>query len=295
MSKNLKKVFEAKGGDIMLAKRKIIKYPLSVRAEISRNRSDIEAHWHDDCEFIEIVGGTAEVCVGLDKYEAKAGDIFFVSDKTAHAVIRASEDFCSRHLVFDDTGAMRIASGNVLNSALLAGSYGFDGTVNEMERELGEKASYYEHAVTNLLTMLVIDVMRGEPHSRRDNAYEEPTFGKLLQKIEDCYEFFSFEDAAAFMNLSPVYFSAMFHKHVGMTFSKYINGVRVEKAVKMLQRPGIKITDVAMSCGFDTIRNFNYVFRKYTGHAPKQIPDGYRFENGCLACATEAELSPPRK
>ena len=176
MSKNLKKVFEAKGGDIMLAKRKIIKYPLSVRAEISRNRSDIEAHWHDDCEFIEIVGGTAEVCVGLDKYEAKAGDIFFVSDKTAHAVIRASEDFCSRHLVFDDTGAMRIASGNVLNSALLAGSYGFDGTVNEIASALSEKASYYEHLVTNLLNILVIDVMRGEPESRRDNAYEETTF-----------------------------------------------------------------------------------------------------------------------
>ena len=35
------------------------------------------------------------------------------------------------------------------------------------------------------------------------------------------------------------------------------------------------MTEIAMSCGFDTIRNFNRVFRQITGYSPRELPDGY--------------------
>ena len=45
----------------------------------------------------------------------------------------------------------------------------------------------------------------------------------------------------------------------------------------MLQNENISITDVAMLSGFQSIRNFNRIFKTYTHYSPKNIPEGYVF------------------
>lgn len=37
------------------------------------------------------------------------------------------------------------------------------------------------------------------------------------------------------------------------------------------------ITQISLDCGFDTIRNFNRVFKNHTGYAPKDMPPDYTF------------------
>ena len=37
----------------------------------------------------------------------------------------------------------------------------------------------------------------------------------------------------------------------------------------------LSVTDIAIRCGFDTIRNFNRVFRSITGFSPKKLPRSY--------------------
>ena len=62
-----------------------------------------------------------------------------------------------------------------------------------------------------------------------------------------------------------------------MTFSRYLNTVRLEHAISMLQDPTQKlsVTEVASRCGFDTIRHFNRVFRDITGMTPRELPQNY--------------------
>ena len=62
-----------------------------------------------------------------------------------------------------------------------------------------------------------------------------------------------------------------------MTFSQYLNIIRLEKAIQLLNHntENLSITQIASSCGFDTIRHFNRVFKDFTGLSPRQLPENY--------------------
>jgi xylan 1,4-beta-xylosidase len=101
-------------------------------------------------------------------------------------------------------------------------------------------------------------------------------YKELLNWIDQNFESISFGDAADFMNLSETYFSRYFKKMSGMTFSKYLNTVKIEKAVSILaSEHNVPMTALMMKCGFNTIRNFNKVFKEITGYSPKQLPTGF--------------------
>ena len=108
-------------------------------------------------------------------------------------------------------------------------------------------------------------------HSSIDN------YKHLLDEIDANYSYITFSDAAAFMGLSEPYFSRFFRKISGMTFSRYLNTVRLEHAIRMLQEHPrrLSVTEIASLCGFETIRHFNRVFRDITGMSPRELPPNY--------------------
>ena len=62
-----------------------------------------------------------------------------------------------------------------------------------------------------------------------------------------------------------------------MTFIQYLNTVRIAAALEKIKQGRMSMTEISDSCGFNSIRNFNRVFKKYTGYSPKSIPADYVF------------------
>lgn len=100
-------------------------------------------------------------------------------------------------------------------------------------------------------------------------------YKKLLYDIDENAETYSFSRAVEYMNMSEAYFSRFFKRISGMTFSMYLNHIRVNRAIDLIKNTDLSMTEIAMNCGFETIRNFNRVFRQITGYAPRELPDGY--------------------
>jgi AraC-like DNA-binding protein len=73
---------------------------------------------------------------------------------------------------------------------------------------------------------------------------------------------------AAHVHVSSPYFCKIFKQATGMTFTEFVARVRVEKAKGLLSDPRLRITDVADSAGFNSISQFNRVFRRYAGNSP---------------------------
>ena len=106
-------------------------------------------------------------------------------------------------------------------------------------------------------------------------------YKNLLDEIENKYSYITFSDAAAFMGLSEPYFSKFFRKISGMTFSQYLNSVKLRHAIAMLQdrKSDLSVTEISTLCGFDTIRHFNRVFKDITGMPPRDLPADYVLED----------------
>jgi AraC-like DNA-binding protein len=51
---------------------------------------------------------------------------------------------------------------------------------------------------------------------------------------------------------------------------EYINKVRINAACKMLLCGKMPVTEVAFSCGYGNLSNFNRQFRRITGRSPRE-------------------------
>ena len=78
----------------------------------------------------------------------------------------------------------------------------------------------------------------------------------------------SIEEIAKSLNISYYYMCHFFKKNTGISVNSFRNRKRIEKAIKMLFATDLKISDIALKCGFNNTSYFTEVFTKLTGFAP---------------------------
>ncbi|MDC6352731.1 AraC family transcriptional regulator [Zeaxanthinibacter sp. PT1] len=78
----------------------------------------------------------------------------------------------------------------------------------------------------------------------------------------------SLNDMAELMNMSNVSFNRFIKRSTGKTLVEYVNEVRVGYASRWLIEKDLSISEIAFSSGFNSIANFNRVFRKMKGQTP---------------------------
>ncbi len=76
------------------------------------------------------------------------------------------------------------------------------------------------------------------------------------------------KEVAGITGFSVNGFSRFFKQHTGLNFSDYINEVRIEQAIYLLRKTDDTIEGIAYSCGFNTARYFNKVFKRHQGISP---------------------------
>ena len=80
------------------------------------------------------------------------------------------------------------------------------------------------------------------------------------------------QSAAELSGFSYSYASHCFSEKTGMTFTDYLNSVRVGEARILLEKTNMLIGDISERTGFGSVNTFMRNFRKYTG----TTPDAYR-------------------
>jgi len=103
----------------------------------------------------------------------------------------------------------------------------------------------------------------------QEETAEAPSISRARDYIEDHHmEEMSLDEVAKAVNMSAFYFCKMFKKSTGMTFTDYLARVRVEKVKNLLLNPHKRISEAAFEAGFQSLSQFNRVFRKIAGEAP---------------------------
>ena len=77
------------------------------------------------------------------------------------------------------------------------------------------------------------------------------------------------------VNMSPTAFSRFFKLRTGKTLAEYIVDVRLGHATRMLIDTKEPVSQICFSCGFNTLTNFNRLFRKRKGCSPTEFREKY--------------------
>ena len=114
-------------------------------------------------------------------------------------------------------------------------------------------------------------------------AYEQPRRPDDHRRLEQVFSFIfqqyaspvSLDDVASVANLTPGAFCRFFRQHTRKTFSHVLNEVRIEHACRHLRESKQTISQIAFSCGYTNLSNFNRQFKEIIGMTPGEYIRSY--------------------
>lgn len=82
-------------------------------------------------------------------------------------------------------------------------------------------------------------------------------------------------DMADLVGMSTTSFSRFFKLRSGKTLSDYVVEMRLGVAARQLVDTTNSVSEICYGCGFNTLSNFNRLFRKYKGCSPTEFREKY--------------------
>ena len=81
----------------------------------------------------------------------------------------------------------------------------------------------------------------------------------------------SLKDVAAVACLEPKYFSAFFHRKVGLSFHQWLQERRAQRAAALIRDHDESVERIAHQVGFGCLRSLERVFRRCFGTSPREF------------------------
>ena len=106
--------------------------------------------------------------------------------------------------------------------------------------------------------------------------YSENIFAACRFMEESFSSHITLSDIAAKAALSPNFFHTVFKDSTKKTPAEYLLNIRLTNAKNMLVNTDFPLSDIAVSCGFESQAYFCYVFKKYMNTTPKKYRNSKR-------------------
>ncbi|MEK3748604.1 helix-turn-helix domain-containing protein [Paenibacillus sp. FSL E2-8871] len=243
-------------------------------------------HWHDSIEILFVLKGKLELFTKDRFRELNEEDLFLINANEIHA-IKAEEN----NLVL----ALQIPVSYLLliepqiermlfdcNSA--AASYEEQSKFDELRTLLAEmmllhnkRPQGYHLRIQSCLLNLTYLLMQGfreqdQSPEKHDDKHRERLLRITSYVKENYNRAINIQQLALQEYLTVPYLSRFFKEYMGTSFTKYVNAVRLDKAVKDLTLTNLSITQIAHDHGFPNLKSFNAVFKEFY----RQTPGEYR-------------------
>ena len=239
-------------------------------------------HWHNEIELVYINDGRCTIETEETTTELYKGECAFLDSGTIHRLIGAPNSIVTT-LLIDPSILEPIIGTSVLLDIRIKTPANLTDVIAYISKELIKQKKFYPYCVQCAAIQLVAEIFRKEKTTqKKERSNKNSRFlllKNIIEEIEENYQFITFESICEKFHYTPSHFSRLFSSLTGMTFSKYLNVLKTEKAIFLLQNDEKRnITEISATCGFDSIRTFNRVFKKLTNYTPKSLPKDYSLE-----------------
>lgn len=80
----------------------------------------------------------------------------------------------------------------------------------------------------------------------------------------------SMDDTVKHVHMSPSYFSVIFKRETGLSFTDYLIRYRIRKSQELMRNTDLKIYEISDRVGYDTAAYYSTAFKKETGYSPSE-------------------------
>ena len=249
----------------------------------------VPMHWHSEFELNFTIRGSGEFICGTERFIAEQGDILLLPPNTLHgAQPRGVQGLYYYALVF---------------SPLLLGANTSDRCTAECIRPLvngtrrlrmhiPKTAASYQELEKSAKTIFACargDMPKAELLLKAEllrlfwlletleavgrgggHGHQELVRPALEFMMGNFRENITVDRLAELSHLSKSYFMSCFRKAVGISAIEYLSQLRLNAACESIAQGEERISQIAFSCGFGNLSNFNRQFRRAMGCSPKE-------------------------
>ncbi len=260
-------------------------------------------HFHEECELVYVVESKGKRIIGDHIAPFESGDLVFVGANLPHV-------WHNDPLYFEENSGLHARSivvyfrQDIFGSAFfqLAETRKLAEFFNKAKRGItlyGKTKEKIEKAmkqlpgksglnrIIGLLEILQLFSETKEMGYLAGLGYSNTYQPKDNYKIDHVFRFMldnyhrniTLREAADVAKLTPQSFCRFFKNRTQKSFIHFLNEIRISQVCKRLTEEDRNISEVAYSCGFSNLSNFNRFFKLYTGRTPSVYAQEIRLEN----------------
>lgn len=257
-------------------------------------------HQHEEIQLTLIQKGEGTLLVGNNMHSFRAGELYLIGANIPHVFKSSPSYFSSADthavhaltLFFSTKGKLS----SLFDLPELRNIYSFfanhysgfrvppqsfnniSGMMLSIQYASGlDQLMQFFQLLKSLSTLENMTPLATDAPSKTYTDYEGMRISNIYSYIMQNYNRdITLEEVAAIAFMTPQAFCRYFKKHTGLTFVSFLNEIRINEACKKLINGSYEsVSSVAYDCGFNSITNFNRVFKSTIHKSPREYVSEY--------------------
>lgn len=266
----------------------VVKYNKNIPAMILMQnkpgyRCRTALHWHKELELVYMIKGHLDICVNGKQKTLDDNELFFCNSGVIHItdvrddnefnrylVVLLSYDFMRPYFSDIDNFVFNVDSNEKAKAEIISSMQKIV-ELCENNKDIFADIKKYEE-----ILKIYYELLRHCAVQKKNNFVMKTPKNfdhakKVIEYVGTHYvDEITLDDMAQLAQLSPAYFSKYFKDITGTNFTRYLNGIRLEHALKDMLTQNMSVTDAAFENGFPNVKSFITICKKVYGYTPAQ-------------------------
>lgn len=260
---------------------------------VPEGRGHMDLHWHEELQFTLVTNGSVSMQVDGKMYTLEEGQAIFINRNLLHITSKLPEDGRYISINFPDKLLGFFVGSRMERDYVMpyTNNYCFPAIVFreevlwqkkildelwKLEDILLKREAAYEYKVSQKLVTIWLQLITnaGDQLKNPSRGYirKQERMQKMLSFIHGNYmNNILLRDIAAEANVSEGECCRCFKELIRESPNQYLLGYRISRAMEMLSRTELSVTEIALQCGFNDTSHFIQYFKKKVNKTPNEF------------------------
>ena len=245
-------------------------------------------HGHDDMEIGMLLDGNVTMYTEKEAFSLRTGDIYIINRYQVHSFFSTEGNHILAFQINTELfkkidrnlGYLHLEN-NIIHSGAL---------YNYLRQSLYQCANYFFSDIpysnlkcASLMTDMMYEILQNAQHtfvSKKESVNAQNNslrINRITDYISEHYaEPVTLAQIAETEHISTYHISHFIKEMLGISFQEYLNNIRFEHALQLIERSDLNILDICLETGFSSSRYLNQMFQKYYGCSAREymhVPD----------------------